>query len=109
MKEGIHPDYHKVLFVDSATGHEWISRSTLERLQLRHHSAVGLVDRLVAERLIVRRRSAEDGRQVNVLLTARGEAILEKLSATHREQLRRIGAEIGTLLERLGTESRNTR
>ena len=29
MKEGIHPDYHKVLFVDAATGNEWVSRSTL--------------------------------------------------------------------------------
>ena len=29
MKEGIHPDYHKVLFVDAATGKEWLSRSTL--------------------------------------------------------------------------------
>jgi large subunit ribosomal protein L31 len=28
VKEGIHPDYHKVLFVDTATGHEWVSRST---------------------------------------------------------------------------------
>ena len=29
MKQGIHPEYHKVLFVDSATGAEWVSRSTL--------------------------------------------------------------------------------
>jgi len=29
VKEGIHPDYHKVLFVDAATGKEWLSRSTL--------------------------------------------------------------------------------
>ena len=29
MKKGIHPDYHKVLFVDTATGEEWITRSTL--------------------------------------------------------------------------------
>ena len=29
MKPDIHPDYHKVLFVDSATGTEWLSRSTL--------------------------------------------------------------------------------
>ena len=29
MKEGIHPDYHKVLFVDTATGDEWTSRSTM--------------------------------------------------------------------------------
>jgi len=30
MKEGIHPDYHTVVFVDNATGREWISRSTLK-------------------------------------------------------------------------------
>ncbi len=29
MKEGIHPEYHKVLFVDTATGSEWVTRSTM--------------------------------------------------------------------------------
>lgn len=29
MKADIHPNYHKVLFVDSATGKEWVTRSTL--------------------------------------------------------------------------------
>jgi len=29
MKPEIHPDYHKVLFVDAATGKEWVTRSTL--------------------------------------------------------------------------------
>jgi len=29
MKPDIHPAYHKVLFVDSATGKEWVTRSTL--------------------------------------------------------------------------------
>ena len=29
MKPDIHPTYHKVLFVDSATGKEWVTRSTL--------------------------------------------------------------------------------
>ncbi len=28
MKDGIHPDYHTVVFLDSATGREWVSRST---------------------------------------------------------------------------------
>ena len=28
MKEGIHPEYHKVVFLDVATGKEWVSRST---------------------------------------------------------------------------------
>ena len=29
MRKDIHPDYHKVLFVDTATGNEWVSRSTI--------------------------------------------------------------------------------
>ncbi len=29
MKPGIHPAYHNVLFIDTATGAEWITRSTL--------------------------------------------------------------------------------
>jgi large subunit ribosomal protein L31 len=35
VKPGIHPDYHKVLFVDSATGQEWLSRSTLTSSETR--------------------------------------------------------------------------
>ena len=29
MKPGIHPDYHKVIFVDTASGAEWVTRSTM--------------------------------------------------------------------------------
>ena len=28
MKSEIHPDYHDVIYIDSATGEEWMSRST---------------------------------------------------------------------------------
>jgi len=35
MKPDIHPDYHKVLFVDSATGEQWVSRSTLNSEETR--------------------------------------------------------------------------
>ena len=35
MKEGIHPAYHKVIYVDSATGEEWISRSTITSAESR--------------------------------------------------------------------------
>jgi len=35
MKEGIHPDYHTVLYVDNATGKEWLGRSTLKSNQKR--------------------------------------------------------------------------
>jgi large subunit ribosomal protein L31 len=35
VKPGIHPEYHKVLYVDTATGDEWISRSTLTSKETR--------------------------------------------------------------------------
>ena len=35
MKSEIHPDYHKVLFVDTATGDEWVSRSTMKSSETR--------------------------------------------------------------------------
>lgn len=35
MRKGIHPNYHKVLFVDSATGDEWVTRSTMTSSETR--------------------------------------------------------------------------
>ena len=35
MKSDIHPDYHKVIFIDSATGSEWESRSTVTSKETR--------------------------------------------------------------------------
>lgn len=77
-----------------------------ERLQLCHHSAVGLVDRLVLEKLVVRASSVGDRRQVLIQLTRRGEEVLEELSSAHRGELKRIGPEISQLLALLnGTKS----
>lgn len=35
MKPDIHPDYHKIIFIDSASGTEWVSRSTLKSAETR--------------------------------------------------------------------------
>ncbi len=40
MKADIHPDYHKVLFVDAATGEEWVSRSTMTSKETREVDGV---------------------------------------------------------------------
>ena len=72
-----------------------------ERLQIRHHSTVGLVDRLVLKKLVARKHQAADRRQVDLELTELGHSTLEKLSAAHKEQLRRIGPRIESLLKRL--------
>ncbi len=35
MKPDIHPDYHRVIFIDTATGKEWLSRSTISSKEKR--------------------------------------------------------------------------
>jgi len=35
MKMGVHPDYHKVLFVDSSSGQEWVAFSTMRSSEKR--------------------------------------------------------------------------
>jgi DNA-binding MarR family transcriptional regulator len=73
-----------------------------ERMNLRHHSAVGLVDRLARGRLARRGADPGDRRRINVSLTARGEAVLERLAGAHRDELRRLRPELRSLLRRLG-------
>ena len=65
-----------------------------ERLQIRHHSSVELIDRLTEQGLVQRRRSEQDRRQVLVALTARGERILRELSIHHREELQAIAPQL---------------
>lgn len=100
---GLTPQQHQALLaIKGFPGRDRITIGELaERLQLRHHSAVGLADRLVSSRLAVRKQAAADRRQVYLQLTRRGEALLEALSTAHREQLRRVSPELQILLERL--------
>ncbi len=54
------------------------------RLQIQHHSAVELVNRLAARGYVRRQRSGQDRREVLLSLTPRGEDILRHLSLHHR-------------------------
>jgi len=58
------------------------------RLQVEHHSAVEMVDRLERRRLVARLKDAADRRRVLVRLTPRGDALLRDLSVSHRSELR---------------------
>ena len=62
-----------------------------ERLQVQHHSAVELVNRLEKKRLIRRSRNAADRREVILALTGRGEEVLAALTLVHRAELRSAG------------------
>ena len=100
---GVTPQHHQALLaIKGFPKKRAITIGELaERLQVRHHSAVGLVDRLVLRKFVVRKQHAADHRQVDLALTELGEETLEKLSAAHKEQLRRIGPHIESLLKRL--------
>ena len=100
---GIEPQQHQaMLAIKGFPGRDKITISELaERLQIKHHSAVGLASRLVANGLAIREGDLDDRRQVYLLLTPHGEALLEQLAAVHKEELRRLGPEIYALLARL--------
>lgn len=69
-----------------------------ERLAIRPHSAVGLIDRLAAKELIRRCAASTDRRQVLIELTPAGESLLRGLSVAHRDELKRLAPLLRTLL-----------
>lgn len=100
---GLTPQQHQALLaVRGFPGRDRASVGELaERLQVRHHSAVGLVDRLEQRGLLARERSTDDARRVLLAVTPRGERILARLSAAHRDELRRLRPHLVGLLEGL--------
>jgi DNA-binding MarR family transcriptional regulator len=100
---GVTPQqYLALLAVRGFPGRRQVTISELaERLKIRHHSAVGLVNRLVSQGLMVRTPNTDDRRQVFAALTPRGAELLDRLAAAHRDQLRRIEPELTAALERL--------
>jgi DNA-binding MarR family transcriptional regulator len=72
-----------------------------ERLQVKHHTAVSLVDRLENLNLVRRMQGVEDRRRVHVRLTATGSRILAKVAVLHRREMRVRSPEMIEALERL--------
>jgi DNA-binding MarR family transcriptional regulator len=78
-----------------------------ERLQIQHHSAVELVNRLSRGGYVRRLAGPEDRREVLVTLTAKGEQVLRALSVEHREELRQQGPILIAALERVMQVEKN--
>lgn len=98
---GLTPRQHQALLALRGTrGTALLSIGDLAgRLYVRHHSAVGLVDRLAALGLVQRRPGKPDRRRVLLALTAAGRRVLDGLSAAHREELRQLGPRLRAALE----------
>ena len=77
-----------------------------EQLQIQHHSAVELVDRLEASGLVKRRRGTQDRREVLVVLTAAGEKVLRELVLHHTAELSTRGPALIEALRRVLQESK---
>lgn len=102
-RAGLSAQQHQALLaVRGFPGRARVSVGELaERLQLRHHSAVGLIDRLAARGLLRRHYDRRDRRRVLVTLTPRGQARLARLSRAHRAELARLAPLLRALLGRL--------
>jgi DNA-binding MarR family transcriptional regulator len=99
-------------------GQEATIRTLAERLSLRHHSTVELVDRMEARGYVKRSRGREDRRQVLVSLQPRGQKLLEEVVQQRIIELRAHGRTlvetISALLEsrtgaRTSSKKRRTR
>ena len=68
-------------------------------LLIRHHSAVGLVDRTQDLGLLERRRDEDDHRLVRLALTPLGHERVNALAMAHLEELRQLAGVLGALLD----------
>jgi DNA-binding MarR family transcriptional regulator len=93
-RRGVTPQqYQLLLALKGFPGREWATvRELAERLQLRHHSVVELVDRAQAQGLVDRAEHPEDARAVRVVPTGQGQRMLGELAALHRDELRRMNS-----------------
>jgi DNA-binding MarR family transcriptional regulator len=86
---GLTPAKHQLLL--AVRGHPDPAGPTIgeiaDYLVLRHHSAVGLIDRAVADGLVKRGPDRESKSVVRVRLTPKGLAKLDALSKAHLQEL----------------------
>jgi len=91
-KAGLTPAQHQLLL--AVRGHDGDQGPTIGDvagyLMLRHHSAVGLVDRAVKAGMIERHEDPGDRRVVRLRLTPLGLGTLQRLSALHLEEIQRL-------------------
>jgi DNA-binding MarR family transcriptional regulator len=99
--------HHALLAIKGFPGREELTVGELaERLNLKHHSVVGLVDRLMGRGLIQRRHDVADRRRVLIALTAKAESLLLGLTLAHRDELRRLAPLLRALLQRVEATER---
>ncbi len=82
-------------------GEEATVRTLAERLALKHHSVVELIDRLEMHGYVRRTRGREDRRRVLVSLLPRGERMLEQVAQDRIGELRSNGYQLVRAIDEL--------
>jgi DNA-binding MarR family transcriptional regulator len=94
--------YEALLALKAFSGGRGLTISDLsERLQVKHHTAVGLVDQLEELRFVRRKQGITDRRHVFVRLTPGGSRVLAKVADIHRREIRVRSPEMIEVLQRL--------
>jgi DNA-binding MarR family transcriptional regulator len=99
-EHGIEPQQHQALLALKGlpTGSQPTIGELANRLALRHHTAVELINRLESSGFVKRQADPSDGRQILIHLTPEGTAKLRSLSVAHRDELRVKGPELAKAL-----------
>jgi DNA-binding MarR family transcriptional regulator len=99
---GLEPQQHQLLLAVKGYAGEGGGPTIsylAERLQLRHHSTVELIDRMEQHRMVYRRVGEEDRRSVIIGLTKSAENLLKNLSNQHISEIRQMGPELVAALQ----------
>ncbi|WP_308639632.1 MarR family winged helix-turn-helix transcriptional regulator [Paenibacillus silvisoli] len=90
---GITPQCHQLmLMIMGFAGRDYATPTELaERLQITHHSCVGLISRCEQQGMVYRTTNPDDGRSVLIKLTGNGVQLLEALSEIHLQEINNIG------------------
>lgn len=103
--EGLTPQQHQALLaIRGNLGANASVGQLAEQLCVRHHTAVGLTQRLEQAGFISRLSSEADRRSVVLALTAKGEAKLAVLTQVHRRELQQIGPQLHALVQEINAE-----
>jgi DNA-binding MarR family transcriptional regulator len=100
---GVTPRQHQALLAIKGfpAGQPVTVGDLAERLRIRHHSAVELVNRLADAGLVQRTPDAANQRRVLLSLTDAAERDLAALSAVHLDELARLGPILKSILARI--------
>jgi DNA-binding MarR family transcriptional regulator len=100
---GVEPQQHQLLLALAGLPRKTKPniRALAERLCVQHHTAVELIDKLEARGFVRRERSANDKREVLLILTAPGRRVLRQLSREHRAQLQSVGPHMVAALQEI--------